>query len=190
MSIVSIIFIVLAIVLAGIGHLWWIIAAFRVSVVWGLLVLFVPIMPLMFLLVHWEDARRPFYCVLLALVALVPPVILNWDTLDAKKNEVVEEILRKHDQLPPERDNSPKGVLARKQAALLQHANEMNAKYADLLTRQKDLATADDATKTAFAADSEAYAALRKQVEAEKAEVEALQQAAGGATSDQPSDGK
>jgi hypothetical protein len=181
----SLIFVILAIVLAGFGQLWWIIAAFRVSVPWGLLVLFIPLMPLMFLIVHWEDAKKPFLCVMLGLVALVPPIIMNWETIDAKRNEIVEDILRKHDQLPPERDHSPKAVLARKQAALIAHANEMNAKYADLLTRQKTLAGADDATKAAFAADTEAYAALRKQVEAEKAEVEALQAAAGAAPGNQ-----
>lgn len=175
----SLTFVIVAIALVVIGHLWWVIAAFRVSVLWGLLVLFVPIMPLMFLLVHWEDAKKPFFCVLLALVALVPPMVLNWETLNKKRNEVVEGILREHGQLRPERDNSPKAVLARKQAALIEHANEMNAKYADLLARQKNLGSADEATKAAFTADAEAYAALRKQVEAEKAEIEALEREAG-----------
>jgi hypothetical protein len=175
---VSLTFVILAIVLCVVSHVWWVISAFRVSVLWGLLVLFVPVMPLMFLLVHWEDARKPFFCMLLALVTLVPPMALNWETIDRKKNETVEGILRKHGQLPPELDNSPPAVLARKRAALIKHANEMNAKYADLLARQKNLATADDATKAAFTADTEAYSALRQQVEAEKAEVEALEQAA------------
>jgi len=178
MHIISLIFVILAIALGCIGHVWMIIAAFRVSLLWGLLVLFVPVMPLMFLLVHWEDARRPLYCGLLGIVALVPPVILNWDTIHTRKNEIVEEVLRQHGQLSPEADHSPPAVLARKQKALIEHANTMNAKYADLIARQNTLATADEATKAAYAADAAAYAALRKQVEAEKAEVEALQAAA------------
>lgn len=179
---ISLIFIILAIVLGVASHVWWVISAFRVSVLWGLLVLFIPVMPLMFLLVHWEDARKPFFCMLFALLALAPLVVFNWATIDRKRSEAVERILRKHGQLPPELDNSPPAVLARKQAALVKRANEMNARYADLLARQKNLATADDTTKAAFTADTEAYAALRKQVEADKAEVEALKQQAATAT--------
>jgi hypothetical protein len=54
------------------GGIFFIIAAFRQSILWGLGVLFVPLVPLIFLIVEWQSAKRPFFWQLwgLALVAL------------------------------------------------------------------------------------------------------------------------
>ena len=174
---ISLIFVVLAILIGVFSRVWFIIAAFRVSLLWGLLVLFVPFLDLMFLIVHWDDAKRPFLCGLLALTALIPPIILNREKVFTNVDAVVDNVLKEHGQVRRESPDSPKAVLARKQAALLEHANEMNARYADLIARQKILASATEEMKAAFEADTKTYAALRKQVEAEKAEVEALQAA-------------
>ncbi len=177
--ILSIILLSLAAFFLLAGYVWLIVAAFRVSLPWGLLVLFVPIMPLMFLIVHWEAARRPFLCGLAGLVALVPAVAMNWDDIRQRKNQLVADVLVAHDQKPPAKDKDlSAAVLEKKQATLIEHANEMNAKYADLIARRKTLATSDDATKAAYANDAQAYAALRKRVEAEKAEVDALKASA------------
>ena len=53
------------------------ISAFRESLLWGLGVLFLPIVPLIFLIVHWHRAKGPFFIqlyglgfVLLAVFAL------------------------------------------------------------------------------------------------------------------------
>ncbi len=42
------------------GGLWFLVAAFRESIWWGLACLFIPIVQLFFLIVHWPSARRPF----------------------------------------------------------------------------------------------------------------------------------
>jgi hypothetical protein len=174
--ILSLIFVILAALFLVAAYVWMVIAAFRVDLPWGLLVVFVPIiMPLMFLLVHWEAARKPFFCGLAGLVALVPAVAMNWETIQQRKAQLFAEVLVAHGQTPPKTDKElSAAVLAKKQATLIEHANQMNAKYADLIARRKTLATSDEATKAAFAADAEAYAALRKQVAAEQAEVEAM----------------
>jgi hypothetical protein len=49
------------------------VAAFRTSIWWGLGSLFVPIVGLIFIIVHWSVAKRPF---LLSLIAL-PFVVLG-----------------------------------------------------------------------------------------------------------------
>jgi len=174
--ILSLIFVILAVLFLTVAYVWLVIAAFRVDLPWGLLVVFVPIiMPLMFLLVHWEAARKPFFCALAGLIAIVPAVAMNWETIQQRKAQLFAEVLIKHGQTPPKADKElSAAVLAKKEATLIEHANQMNAKYADLVARQKTLATSDEAAKAAFAADAEAYATLRKQVAAEKAEVEAM----------------
>ena len=60
-----------------VGGLFFIISAFRESLLWGLGVLFLPIVPLIFLIVHWHRAKGPFFIqlyglgfVLLAVFAL------------------------------------------------------------------------------------------------------------------------
>lgn len=45
---------------AFVGGVMFLIAAFRVSAMWGLLVLFVPFAGLVFLVKYWEEAKRPF----------------------------------------------------------------------------------------------------------------------------------
>lgn len=47
-------------VFALIGGIGLLIAAFRQSVLWGLGTLFVPFVGLIFVIVHWSVAKRPF----------------------------------------------------------------------------------------------------------------------------------
>jgi hypothetical protein len=57
--------VLIGIVLAFIGGITFIIAAFNESVLWGLAVLFLPPASLFFLIVHWRRARDPFFTQLL-----------------------------------------------------------------------------------------------------------------------------
>ena len=47
-------------ILCLIGGIWFFIVAFRESVVWGLLCLFLPIVQLIFLIKHFGDAWKPY----------------------------------------------------------------------------------------------------------------------------------
>ena len=65
------------IVLLLVGGLCFLIAAFRESLLWGLGVLLLPIVPLIFLILHWQRAKGPFFLqlygvgfVLLAVLAM------------------------------------------------------------------------------------------------------------------------
>jgi len=44
-----------------VGGLFFLIAAFRTSILWGLAVMFLPVVPLIFLIVHWHRAKGPFF---------------------------------------------------------------------------------------------------------------------------------
>ena len=59
----------IGVVIALVGNIWYIIAAFQVTVWWGLGVLFIPLVELIFLFAHWPNAKRPF------LVSLVGSLI-------------------------------------------------------------------------------------------------------------------
>jgi len=73
--------IVLGMLLLVFGGLWFLVAAFRESIWWGLACLFLPIVQLFFLIVHWPEAKKPFFFQLLALVLIVLAVILSPQTL-------------------------------------------------------------------------------------------------------------
>ena len=52
-----------------IGGLWFLLVTFQESILWGLGCLFVPLVSLFFLVIHWEDAKKPF---LVQLAGCVP----------------------------------------------------------------------------------------------------------------------
>ncbi|HUJ63610.1 MAG TPA: hypothetical protein VLX92_34155 [Kofleriaceae bacterium] len=43
------------------GGLWFLVAAFRESILWGLGCLIFPVVQLVFLIVEWPAAKRPFF---------------------------------------------------------------------------------------------------------------------------------
>ncbi len=53
-------FIIVGAVLMLIGGLWLIIEAFKESILWGLGCIFIPIAGLIFVLMHWDKAGKPF----------------------------------------------------------------------------------------------------------------------------------
>ena len=74
----------LGLVLLVIGGIWFIIAAFKEGLLWGLGVLFVPFVSLGFLILGWPEAKRPFFLqlagfglILLAMLALSAPFPLR-----------------------------------------------------------------------------------------------------------------
>ena len=43
-----------------VGGIWLLITAFQESVGWGLACMFLPVVSLIFVFVHWQEAKRPF----------------------------------------------------------------------------------------------------------------------------------
>ena len=55
-------------IVAVLGGLWLLVVIFQTSVVWGILSLLIPFLSLFFVIMHWDDTKKPF---LLQLVGLV-----------------------------------------------------------------------------------------------------------------------
>jgi len=53
-------------ILAVTASLWLMVAAFKESILWGLGVVFVPFVPLIFIAMRWHVAKKPFFISLLA----------------------------------------------------------------------------------------------------------------------------
>jgi len=47
-----------------VGGVWLLVKAFQTSVLWGLGYIFVPFVSLIFVVLHWEDSKKPFFYVL------------------------------------------------------------------------------------------------------------------------------
>ncbi len=65
MNLVWIILMLLGGLIALVGGILFLVAAFRESILWGLAVLFIPFAGLVFLIAHWQDAKKPFLLQLL-----------------------------------------------------------------------------------------------------------------------------
>ena len=63
--------VIVGLVLVAIGVLAFVFAAFRESLLWGLGVLFIPPLALVFLLVHWRVAKHGFLIKLWGLALIV-----------------------------------------------------------------------------------------------------------------------
>ena len=55
-------------ILSLVGGIWFLVVAFKKSLLWGLGVIFIPFMGLVFLVLHWRAAGRPFGLSLLGIV--------------------------------------------------------------------------------------------------------------------------
>jgi len=64
----SLALIILAVILSLVGGIWFIVIAFRQSVVWGLVVIFVPFASLVFLVKYWQQAKTSFFIQLIGTV--------------------------------------------------------------------------------------------------------------------------
>ena len=53
--------IIVGLLIFVVGGFWFLVRAFTESVLWGLAMLFVPIVALFFLIVHWHNSKHPFF---------------------------------------------------------------------------------------------------------------------------------
>jgi len=81
MDLIALALLVPGLILLIIGGFWFLVAAFRVGVLWGLACLFIPIVQFFFLIVHWDKAKRPFFLQLLGLAMIIASYIIDPQTL-------------------------------------------------------------------------------------------------------------
>jgi hypothetical protein len=68
---------VVGLVLALIGSIMVLIAAFQESVVWGLGILVVPFLSLVFVFTHWEDTKKAFLLQVLGIVIFAAGIFVG-----------------------------------------------------------------------------------------------------------------
>jgi len=170
----------LGLLISGVGALWLICVAFQESVAWGLGVLFVPFANIVFLFRHWDVAKKPFLISLLGGLLLGAAMAQNWDAI-SKQKEFAETMARFTGQpVPAPADQKPESPLMKQarlekmQAAFVQHAAELKAKYDTLQAQWARLPPNDKAARAAFDQQATVYQTMRKQVETEKSEVDAM----------------
>lgn len=76
MEIIGLILLVIGCVISAVAGIWFLVVAFRESVLWGLGCLFIPFASLIFLIMHWSEAKRPFLWSLLAIVPIAIGMLL------------------------------------------------------------------------------------------------------------------
>jgi hypothetical protein len=59
------------------GNVWIVVNAFRTSVIWGLGTFLLPVVGLIFVLMHWEENRKPFLYSVLGTAAISAAVLLG-----------------------------------------------------------------------------------------------------------------
>ncbi len=81
MDIIAFTLLLLGLVIFVVGGIGFLIAAFRESIWWGLGCLFIPIVQIIFLIVHWQATRKPFSLQLVGFVVILAGAILNPQTI-------------------------------------------------------------------------------------------------------------
>ena len=60
-----------------VAGIWLLVVAFKTSILWGLGSLIVPFVGLIFVIMHWEAAKKPFLWSLLGFVLIIVPVLMQ-----------------------------------------------------------------------------------------------------------------
>ena len=68
---------ILGFILAIVGGIGMLIVAFRESVLWGIGCLLIPLVSLIFVLSHWDEAKKPFLIQLGGVVLILVSGVLN-----------------------------------------------------------------------------------------------------------------
>jgi len=67
--------------IAGVGTIWILIQAFRESILWGLGCLIVPLVELVFVIMFWSKAKKPFLLVIAGAVVMVVGMMMGGMTV-------------------------------------------------------------------------------------------------------------
>ena len=66
-----------------IAGIWLLVVAFKTSIWWGLGSLIVPFVSLIFVIMHWETAKKPFLWGLLGFAMIIVPVLTQPELMGA-----------------------------------------------------------------------------------------------------------
>lgn len=73
---------ILGIVIALVGGIWLLVKAFQTSILWGLGCLFLAPVQLVFIIMHWGEAKKPFLIYLAGIILMVLGAVLGAPALE------------------------------------------------------------------------------------------------------------
>jgi mycoredoxin len=156
------------------------IRAFKTSLAWGLIALFVPLGSVVFIFAHWGKGRRPFFAHLIALAFLGG----FFCTLpSAARASVMQLVMHQYpnparnDQARQSADFDAQITKAREDALRLQQeiaseTTSLTGDYNDLAKRRGQLRPGDQPAIAAFNRDAAAYTARKTQLNALRVEAQ------------------
>jgi glutaredoxin-like YruB-family protein len=171
LPVVSIVLLSFAVLVALVGTIIMLVAAFRQSVPWGLVVLFVPAGNLVFTCVHWAEARLGFLVSIASSVFLFGGIFTipgaSDMLIDAGKAKLGMQPPPSAPKAPTVADLSTQIAEQRKKVEELQGTfatvgQDLPAQYQQLEKRRTGLKAADQAAITKFNEDAAAYQAKNK----------------------------
>ena len=68
---------ILGVLTCIVGGIWFLVVAFGEGILWGLATMFVPLVSLIFLILYWHKAKRPFFVQLFALGLMILGAFLS-----------------------------------------------------------------------------------------------------------------
>jgi hypothetical protein len=77
MEILGMILMFVGLAVSAVGGIWLIVVAFQESVLWGLGSIFVPFVGLIFVIMHWNVAKKPFLINIGGALLMVLGVVLG-----------------------------------------------------------------------------------------------------------------
>lgn len=77
MGIIASIFFFIGWLIALVGGIMFLVVAFKENIWWGLGCLFIPIVQLIFLVLHWPVAKKPFFIELAGMLLIFLSVVLG-----------------------------------------------------------------------------------------------------------------
>jgi glutaredoxin len=186
-TIYSIVLLALGALLALVGFILLLVAAFRESVLWGLIVIFAPLGSFIYTCVHWSQAKAGFLASLVGTFMCIGAVITLTDS-----RGVLAQVAAQH-QIPGwAGEAGPKAAagvdlnaqIAEKrqsletlQAAFAHAGRDLPAEYQQLEKRRKVLKTGDEAAITKFNEDAAAYQARNTKLKEMQKEITGKQAA-------------
>src|SRR5687768_12852977 len=157
---------------AFIGGILMLVAAFRQSIVWGLVSLFVPFGNLVFLVLHWTKARTGFLTSVAGTLLSVGGLFANPDA----RNMLVQAVTERAGGFPGIAEPAPptaqdlsaqiavkRSELESLQAAFHQQGLQLPAQYQALEQRRQKLKATDQEAIARFNAEAAAYQAKNQQ---------------------------
>jgi hypothetical protein len=77
MSTIGLVLLVVGAGIVTVMGIWLLVKAFQTSVLWGLGYLFVPFVNLVFVILHWQDTKKPFLYLLGGAVLMAIGMVLS-----------------------------------------------------------------------------------------------------------------